>query len=165
MDWLIPEGQLLEYTVASLVGLLVTGLAVLIHYEGVYALARRFAGRTPRPDRGAMLLIIFALLGLHIAEIWCYGLTYWALTRVPGAGYLHGVHSTDTVFDAIYLSATTYSTVGFGDLAPVGAVRVISGLESVTGLLLITWSASFTYLEMARLWDRGGNGDDVGKRG
>jgi hypothetical protein len=32
-------------------------------------------------------------------------------------------------------------------------VRVVSGLESLTGLLLITWSASFTYLEMSRLWD------------
>lgn len=153
MDWLVPEGKVVEHLVALFVGLLVTGLVVVIHYEGVHWLARRFAGRVPRRDRGEMLKIIFALLGLHILEIWCYGLTYWGMTRLPGAGYLHGVHGTDTVFDAIYLSAITYSTVGFGDLAPVGAVRVISGLESVTGLLLITWSASFTYLEMARLWD------------
>jgi hypothetical protein len=28
----------------------------------------------------------------------------------------------------------------------------MAGMESVTGLLLITWSASFTYLEMVRYW-------------
>ena len=33
-------------------------------------------------------------------------------------------------------------------------MRLISGLESLVGLLLITWSASFTYLEMSRLWSR-----------
>jgi len=28
----------------------------------------------------------------------------------------------------------------------------LAGIEGVTGLLLITWSASFTYLEMVRYW-------------
>ena len=46
----------------------------------------------------------------------------------------------------------TYTTVGFGDLAPVGAVRFLSGTEALTGFVLITWSASFTYLEMERYW-------------
>ena len=100
-----------------------------------------------------MLTIIFALLGLHIVEIWCYGLAYWGLVMVPGTGFVQGEHGMERVFDAVYLSAITYSTVGFGDLAPVGAIRLLAGLEALTGLLMITWSASFTYLEMARLWD------------
>lgn len=152
MDWLVPTEQLGEYLLVAVTAFLVTALVVVIHYEGVHWLARRYAGRTPRRDRGAMLRIIFALLGLHVVEIWCYGLAYWALTRVPGAGFVHGEHGMDTLFDAVYLSAITFSTVGFGDLAPVGAIRLVSGLESLTGLLLITWSASFTYLEMSRLW-------------
>ena len=45
-------------------------------------------------------------------------------------------------------------SVGFGDLSPVGPIRLVSGLESLTGLLLITWSASFTYLEMHQHWTR-----------
>lgn len=152
MDWLIPTEQLGQHVLVAVIALLVTALVVVIHYEGVHWLARRYAGRAPRRDRGAMLRIIFALLGLHVVEIWCYGLTYWGLARVPGAGFLLGQHGTDTLFDAVYLSAITFSTVGFGDLAPVGAIRLVSGLESLTGLLLITWSASFTYLEMSRLW-------------
>ena len=156
MDWLIPDGRLAEHALVAVVAFSATALAVLIHYEGVHWLARRYSRREIERsrDRRAMLKIIFSLLALHIIEIWCFGLAYWGLSIVPGTGYVHGVHGTDTLFDAVYLSATTYSTVGFGDLAPVGAIRLISGLESLVGLLLITWSASFTYLEMSRLWSR-----------
>ncbi len=156
MDWLIPDGRLAEHALVAVVAFSATALAVLIHYEGVHWLARRYSRREIERsrDRRAMLKIIFSLLALHIIEIWCFGLAYWGLSFVPGTGYVHGEHGTDTLFDAVYLSATTYSTVGFGDLAPVGAIRLISGLESLVGLLLITWSASFTYLEMSRLWSR-----------
>jgi hypothetical protein len=50
------------------------------------------------------------------------------------------------------VSVATYTTVGYGDLAPVGPIRLIMGLEGLTGFLLLTWSASFTYLEMQRYW-------------
>ena len=56
------------------------------------------------------------------------------------------------VLDAVYLSATTYTTLGFGDLAPVGPIRFTAGTMALTGFVLITWSASFTFLEMSRDW-------------
>ena len=151
-EWLIPAEQFGEHALVAFVTLLVTALVVLIHYEGLHSLARRYAVREPKRDRRAMLAIIFALLALHIIEIWCYGMAYWGLLGVPDTGVIRGEQGFDTLFDAIYLSATTYTTLGFGDLAPVGAIRFVSGMESLTGLLLITWSASFTYLEMSRLW-------------
>lgn len=156
MDWLIPDGRLVEHTLVAVVALAVTTLVVLIHYAGVNWLARRYLSRAVQRvhARRTMLRIMCILLGLHIIEIWCFGMAYWALSFVPDTGYVHGEHGADTVFDAVYLSATTYTTVGFGDLAPVGAIRLIAGLESLVGLLLITWSASFTYLEMSRLWSR-----------
>lgn len=152
MDWLIPTGYFAEYLLVAVVAFAVTALVVATHYEGVHALARRYATRAPRRDHRAMLKIIFALLALHIVEIWCYGLAYWVLVMIPGTGFVHGVYGMDRLFDAVYLSAITYSTVGFGDLAPVGAIRLVAGLEALTGLLMVTWSASFTYLEMSRLW-------------
>ena len=45
-----------------------------------------------------------------------------------------------------------YTTVGFGDLVPAGPIRMISSTEALTGLSLITWTASFTYLQMQRVW-------------
>ena len=41
---------------------------------------------------------------------------------------------------------------GFGDVAPVGPIRFMAGTMALTGFVMITWSASFTYLEMARFW-------------
>ncbi|MES2670903.1 MAG: potassium channel family protein [Pseudomonadota bacterium] len=151
-EWLIPAEQWGEHALVVLVTLAVTALVVAIHYEGLHWLARRYAVREPKRDRRAMLAIIFALLTLHVVEIWCYGFAYWGLLVVPDAGAIHGEQGFESLFDAVYLSATTYTTLGFGDLAPVGAIRFVSGMESLTGLLLITWSASFTYLEMSRLW-------------
>lgn len=154
MDWLIPEGQIGEHLLVAAVAFAITAIVIVIHYEGVHWLARRYVTREPKRDRRAMLKIIFSLLGLHIVEIWCYGLGYWVLARMPDTGFVHGQFGMDRLFDTIYFSAATYSTVGFGDLSPVGALRLLAGLEAVTGLLLITWSASFTYLEMSRLWNQ-----------
>jgi hypothetical protein len=154
MDWLIPRGEWFEQTVVALAAAFVTALVVVIHYEGLHWLSRRYSGRSPEQERGAMLRIIFALLGLHIVEVWCYGIAYWLLLLIPGTGSINGEHGMDHVFDAIYLSATVYTTLGLGDLTPIGAVRLLSGLESLTGFLLITWSASFSYLEMSRYWNR-----------
>jgi hypothetical protein len=55
----------------------------------------------------------------------------------------------------VYFSATVYSILGFGDIIPGGPLRLLVGIESVTGLLMITWSASFTYLEMVQYWRKG----------
>jgi hypothetical protein len=35
----------------------------------------------------------------------------------------------------------------------IGGLRFLSALESLTALVLITWTASFLYLEMTRYWD------------
>ncbi len=152
MNWLIDSDLLGEHILVAVVSLVITALVVTIHFEGLHALARRFSVEKSNRNRYTMLQIIFALLALHIVEIWCYGLAYWLLLQVPDTGFVHGEHGLDTLFDAVYLSATTYSTLGIGDLAPVGAIRLLVGLESLTGLLMISWSASFTYLEMERFW-------------
>lgn len=153
-DWLIPAEQWGEHALVALVAFAATAIAVVIHYEGLHRLAQHYSGRAPTRSRRVMLRIMFALIALHIVEIWVFGLAYWGLLRIPGTGFVHGEHGLDTLFDAIYLSATTYTTLGFGDLAPVGAIRLVAGMEALTGFLLVTWSASFTYLEMSRYWRR-----------
>lgn len=154
MDWLIPDGELGAHLLVTVVAFAITALVVVVHYEGVHWLASHYGRREPKHDPRAMLKIIFSLLGLHIVEIWCYGLAYWVMTGMPDTGSVQGGEGITRLFDAIYFSAITYSTVGFGDLSPVGALRLLAGMEALTGLLMITWSASFTYLEMSRLWSR-----------
>lgn len=124
--------------------------AVLLHYEGLNRLSRGL-GRSDSPRRRRVLYAILGVLALHVTEIWLFGLVMWSLLLWPACGLLHGAAHAP-LLDAVYLSAMTYTTVGFGDLAPLGAIRFLSGTEALTGFVLITWSASFTFLEMERFW-------------
>ena len=56
------------------------------------------------------------------------------------------------LLDCFYFSFTTYTTLGVGDIQYFGQVRYLTGIESLTGLLQITWTASFLYLEMQNFW-------------
>lgn len=125
-------------------------LSVLVHYEGLLYLSRRLA----RPEGTRRIKVLYAIFGticLHITEIWIFGLFYWTLLQWPACGHLGG-EAVVHLFDAVYFSATTYSTLGYGDIAPVGPIRFLAGTESLIGLVMITWSASFTYLEMEKFW-------------
>ena len=128
-------------------------LCVLVHYEGLSFLVKGFAKRHDHQPRRKVLYGIFAVLVLHVIEIWLFGVAYWALLLWPETGHVISSAST-SLLDAVYLSAMTYTTVGFGDLAPGGPIRFLAGTEELCGLVMITWSASFTFLEMERFWRR-----------
>jgi len=130
--------------------LVVVILAVLTHYEGLHNFSR-WMGNTRLRPRIRIVLMIYGLLLLHALEITLFGSAYWLLSQNPGYGELAAAQSLN-FWDYTYFSATVYSTLGFGDLVPTHSFRLIAGVESVSGLLLITWSASFTYLEMVRYW-------------
>jgi hypothetical protein len=129
------------------------GASVLVHYEGLNLLSRWLSVRREHHPRRKVLYGIFGVLSLHIGEIWIFGLAVWAVLMVPNTGSVSGMGATG-LLDSVYLSAVTYTTVGFGDLAPVGPIRFIGGTMALTGFVLITWSASFTFLEMERYWRR-----------
>jgi hypothetical protein len=129
------------------------GICVLLHYEGLSLLSRWQQQHHDHNRRRKVLYGIFGVLFLHVLEIWIFGLTSWLLLGTGNTGDVAGTHQPG-ILDAVYLAAMTYSTVGFGDLTPVGPIRFIFGTMALTGFVLITWSASFTYLEMERYWRR-----------
>jgi len=125
-------------------------LCVLLQYEYLVLVWRRLSRHTGH-RRLKVLYAIFAVIFLHVLEVWILGTATWLLLLWPATGGLHG--PLDPSFlECIYFSAVTFSTVGFGDVAPLGPIRFLAGTEALTGLVLITWSASFTYLEMERFW-------------
>jgi len=127
-------------------------LCVLVHYEGLL-LTSRGLRQIGGQQRLKVLYGIFSMLGLHVAEIWIFGLVIWALLHWPECGHIvSGAPGMPGLLDSVYLSAVTYTTVGFGDVVPVGTIRFVAGMEALTGFLMIGWSASFTYLEMERFW-------------
>ncbi len=137
----------------ALATVLVVALCVLLHYEGLSWLSRgllRLQGRARRH----MLRGIFGVLVLHVLEIWIFGLAVFVLQQTdPRFGQIHGI-DPGSLLDYVYFSAVTYTTVGFGDVIPTGPLRFLVGTEALAGFVLITWSASFTFLEMQRYWKR-----------
>lgn len=129
---------------------LTVALVVLIHYEGLIWLSGKL-GRMKLLQRRKILYGIYVLLAIHVVEIWVFGLALWGLLKLSSAGYVVGM-TAGSLVDTVYLSASTFTTVGFGDLAPVGAIRFLCGTEALAGLMLITWSASFMYIEMEKFW-------------
>jgi len=129
----------------------IVGVCVLFHYE-VLNLVSRMLMRMQGRMRRRVLVGIFGVLSVHIVEIWVFGLAYALLLMAsPAFGTVHGIYEP-SLFDHVYFSAMTFTTVGFGDVYPSGPVRFMAGTEALTGLVLITWSASFTFLEMSRFW-------------
>jgi len=148
----VETGLLSWPTVAvSLLTLAIASSCVVLHYEALSWLH----GRLPRlrgPRQQRVLLLIFAILALHSAEIFLFALGYLALLQDPQYGTLQGIVAPGLV-DAGYFSAVVFSTLGLGDIVPHGAIRIMVGPQALLGFVLITWSASFTFIEMQRYWN------------
>ena len=142
-NWMVSAAVVLG-TVAVVVA------CVLVHYEGLLQTSRVLAHLDVMP-RAKVLLGILAIITLHVLEIWFFGLMMWSMLHWPECGFIKGADPLG-VLDAVYFSAVTFSTVGFGDLTPVGPIRFMAATEALTGFVLITWSASFTFLDMERFW-------------
>jgi hypothetical protein len=127
----------------------IVALCVGLHYE-VLNLCNRYLPALSRP-RPRVLILICVVLIAHIAEIWLFGIGYYMLAGNEAFGGLTGL-PTSELPDFVYFSAITYATVGFGDAVPVGAIRFLAGVEALTGFVMITWSASYSFLEMQRDW-------------
>jgi hypothetical protein len=125
-------------------------LCILLHYEVSLRLWRRLE-ESRSTLRRRFLKLSFVLFAAHVTEIWIFGVAMALLGEHPLAGQLVGLE-TVTLLDYVYFSAITYTTLGYGDLFPTGPIRFITGSEALLGFMLITWSASLTFLEMQRHW-------------
>jgi hypothetical protein len=138
---------------ALAVTLLLVVLTASLHYESLQLLSR-WMPRWTLPRRPRILVMILWIIAMHVAEIWLFGVAVFLLVQAPSFGGIVGIDAV-SLLDAVYVSAMTYSTVGYGDLVPAGPVRFLLGTEAIVGLVMISWSASFAYLEMGRYWKSG----------
>ena len=130
---------------------LVVLLAVLVMYEVLNLLSRRLLPAIgPSPRRRSFALVV-TILAVHTIEIWLFGGALWLLTAHFELGSVSDQAPVD-LFGVLYFSAAAYTTAGWGDVTVLGPVRLLAGTESLVGLVLITWSASFTYAELRRSW-------------
>ncbi len=137
--------------IVALACVLLLALTTVTHYEALSSLNARLASLAV-PNRSKLLVVISTAFVAHALEMALYGLTIYFLTKYFGVGALSGP-SGHSLASCLYFSAETYTSLGFGDLTPVGQIRMIAGVEALNGLLLIGWSASYTYIAMERFWN------------
>jgi Ion channel len=127
-------------------------VAVVIHYEILRALSVAIP-KWPIQHRLKVVMGLLGALTAHVIEIWVFGFGYYFLAMNPAFGNLVGNYA-HSLLDSVYFSFVMYTSLGIGDIVPVGNLRFLAGLETLTGLVLITWTASFMYIEMQRFWER-----------
>ncbi|HUJ87127.1 MAG TPA: potassium channel family protein [Burkholderiales bacterium] len=126
-------------------------ISTLLHYEALRLLSTWLPHVNIRP-RARLLGVIFGVFVGHLLEIACYALAYYCLHDHFGLGGFGGKFA-DNFAAYFYFSAESYTSIGLGDIYPLGSLRLITGVEALNGLLLVGWSASFTYLAMQRYWN------------
>ncbi len=136
--------------ISYIVNTLIVAAAVGFHFEMLNWLSKKVPVMTIK-NRARVVVALLGAIFAHLIEIWLFAFAYYAIIYYDKMGALEG-NFDGSLYDCFYFSITTYTTVGYGDIAPLGDVRLLAGLESLTGLVLITWTASFLFVEMQKLW-------------
>lgn len=135
---------------ATGVNVVVIVLAVLIHYECLVWLSQHMPKHLAKPRFRLVFGVLGALMA-HSIEVWLFALAYYLMLHFGDWGQFTGAFD-GSIWDCVYFSYTSYTTLGYGDISPHGMLRYLAGVESLTGLVLITWTASFLYSQMQRHW-------------
>ncbi len=136
---------------AILISLSLSIASIFVHYETLRLLwmnAQRLLHRLG--PRGLILTSVVGAFLAHAIEVVAYALVFWGLDGRWGLGQLAGQRLTFE--SALTFSAESYATLGVGTVERQVPLRLLAGTEALTGLLLVTWSASFTYLVMRHGW-------------
>jgi hypothetical protein len=129
-----------------LLAMVLIGACVLMHYEVMQWTALKLLPRIHfLPTRSLVVVGVLVCMVAHLIEVAVFAAVLFALGGKGHAGefgYLHYFNS----------SIEAYTSLGYVEKNLTLAQRLISGVEALTGLVMIAWTASFTYLLMERYW-------------
>jgi hypothetical protein len=124
-------------------------LCVAIHASGLSLALRkirwepetrlRFPHWTARFVRVAAWIVL-----LHLCEIAAWAVLYVWNEAMPD------------LQTAMYFSAVTYTTTGYGDLVLPEAWRLVGAVEALTGILMRGWSTGFFFAVVSRAYEQRG---------
>lgn len=116
------------------------GIAVLIHWART-SIDRGVAHLSPLYAAGLMIRFSILVIVLHFSQILLWSVFYrW--------------DCLPTWESSFYFSATSYSTVGYGDVILPRVWRLLGPVESVTGVLMCGISVSFLFVVASKLVER-----------
>jgi len=137
----------------AMIGSLLVGLTIVVHAIGTTSwirfVSRRHKSRASVWHWHSGLVILVAtglvLIALHTVQIVIWAATYQLLLP-PG--------ELGTFEAAVYFSIVTFATLGYGDITLSEGWRLLSGIESMNGILLVGWSTAVLFAVVQSLWER-----------
>ena len=137
---------------AIALSLILSAASTLLHYECLKLLNDFLPRASIIENRAKVLAALGGAMISHLLQITLFAAAYHLLRDTFGLGSFGGPF-IDAFSSFFYYSIETYTSLGIGDIYPTGSLRMVTGIEALTGLLMISWTASFTYLEMRRYWE------------
>jgi hypothetical protein len=133
-----------------LLGLCLMGVSVAIHAAGLASALRHLQRRPPTSRRFWPVTMHFIGLAgwiilLHLTEIVAWATLYRWRDAMPDLP------------TAIYFSAVTYTTTGYGDLVLPPEWRLVGGIEALTGILMCGLSTGFFFAVVGRVYQGSSN--------
>ena len=127
-----------------LVGWCLLASSVVIHAYGVTSALRWLRRQEVDSARLQTWVWLFVRLAawiivLHIAEIIAWAVAYDVIRAMP------------EFQSAVYFSAVTYTTTGYGDLVLPERWRLLGAIEALTGILMCGWSTGFFFAVVDRI--------------
>jgi hypothetical protein len=150
--------------VQFLVGSIVSVINIMIHAlvtVGAVGIARSAGLRhTVRPRLHLMAVMVAtaaALMVAHMLEILVWALAYAIVGAAPEAS------------DLLYFAFVNYTTLGYGDITPVPAWRLMGPMTAMNGILMFGWSTAVLFEVLRKTLDHlaaiGARGFSLADRG
>jgi hypothetical protein len=135
-----------------LVGSLVSAVAIMIHALatvgaiGAARAAGRRRGRYPRLHlMTVMVATVLVLMLAHTCEIVVWSLSYAVVGAAPEGS------------DLLYFAFVNYTTLGYGDVTPVKAWRLVGPMAAMNGILMFGWSTAVLFEVLLKTIERLGS--------
>ena len=129
-----------------LIALTLMAICVAIHAAGMSLALRQLRTHRPPslqfwPVTQRFVLVAAWIIVLHLAEIAVWAEFYLWRGAMPDLAA------------ALYFSAVTYTTTGYGDLVLPEGWRLLGGVHALTGILMCGWSTGFFFAVVNRLYE------------
>ena len=132
----------------SEITVLAWGIGLLFLYGVLHMTGLELIRRAkPRQEKHRYLGLLFTFWGLamlHLLEIALAAVVFAFLVSQSGNGSLSESLGS-TAADYLYFAGVSFATLGYTQLEAHGAIRLLVMTVSLSGFMLITWSATFIY--------------------
>ncbi|OKO84361.1 potassium channel family protein [Bradyrhizobium sp. AS23.2] len=137
--------MLLQFLVGALVSVINIGIHALVTIVAIWIARSAGLRKTERPRlhlMGVMMATAAVLMVAHTLEtaVWAWTYDIVQVTAAPDS-------------DLLYFAFVNYTTLGYGDITPVPAWRLIGPMTAMNGVLLFGWSAAILFEVLRKTLD------------